>query len=242
MAITEDKQKQKNMKLFYDNSNYYEDAGHNFVHVRNTYKKNLLKNVFSIYSPKKGEKIADLGCGWGNVSLELQGRGFDVTSLDYSYKSIDICKKTATKLGLDPSKFFCRDATDTRFCGASFDLVYCVDFVEHIYSSVYDNLLREVCRILKAGGKFIIYTPNPSHIFEILKKNNIVLKKDISHVDYKTMARLRQSLIRRGFHIEKAFYMESHVPVFSILERHLMRYIPIFRRRNAVLAIRKNDL
>ena len=48
MAITEDKQKQKNMKLFYDNSSYYKDAGHNCVAVRNTYTENLLKNVFSI--------------------------------------------------------------------------------------------------------------------------------------------------------------------------------------------------
>jgi hypothetical protein len=104
---------------------------------------------------------------------------------------------------------------------------------------VYINLVKEVHRILKVRGKFIVYTPNPSHILEILKNHNIILKKDITHVDYKTMKRLMDSLSNEGFTIKKSYYIESHIPFMKVIERILMNFIPLFRRRNAVLAIKK---
>ena len=33
---------------------------------------------------QKGGKILDLGCGYGRLSIELAGRGYDVVGLDYS--------------------------------------------------------------------------------------------------------------------------------------------------------------
>ncbi|RLC08746.1 MAG: hypothetical protein DRI57_23425 [Deltaproteobacteria bacterium] len=238
MATSEDKIKQEEMKTFYSNSSYYEDNKHNFADVSSKSKHYLINNVLSIYYPEKEEKIIVLGAGWGNISLALQKRGFNVISLDYSQQSIDICKRTAVKLDMDSSGFICRDATDTQFDDAFFDVAYCADLVEHLYPSVYNDLVKETRRILKKGGKFAIYTPNPSHFFEILKKHNIVLRKDISHVDYKTMPRLKESLSNQGFMIKKAFYIESHIPFLDVLERNLMKFVPFFRRRNAVLAIK----
>ena len=236
-AIT-DKIKQIKMRQYYDGSDYYEKNRNNFADIKNRYKKNMEKNIFSLYYPRKGEKIIDLGCGWGNNSLSLQKKGFDVIGLDYSFKAIKICMESALKLGLDPSRFVCQDATKTQFKAAIFDVAYCVDFVEHIYPTVYNDLLSEVHRILKKDGKFIIYTPNPSHFIEFLKRHDIILKKVPTHVDYKTMDRLKTTLTEHGFIIKKAIYMETHYPVLEIIEKRLLHLIPFFRRRNGVLAIK----
>jgi len=142
-------------------------------------------------------------------------------------------------LNLDESKFICRDATDTKFEPNSFDVVFAADLVEHLFPEVYLNLVKEVYKILKHGGKFVVYTPNRQHFFEILKKNHILLEPDITHIDYKTMDLLKETLSTNGFFIEKAYYIESHVQFLKQLEKLFLNLIPIFRRRNAVLAIKK---
>lgn len=239
IVAKEDIFKQEEMRNYYDTSKYYENHKRNFADQKNRFKEYFLRNVFNIYYPQKNEKILDIGCGWGNLSLALQKRRFDVTGLDYSRKSIEVCKNTARLFNLDESKFICRDATDTKFDPNAFDVVFAADLVEHLFPEVYLNLVKEVYNILKNGGKFIIYTPNPQHFFEILKKNNLLLKRDITHVDYKTMNLLKGSLNANGFFIKKAYYMESHVPFLSQIEKLFIDFIPIFRRRIAVLAIKK---
>jgi len=62
-----------------------------------------------------------------------------------------------------------------------------------------------------------------------------VLRRDASHVDYKSMADMKALLSGAGFAIEKAYYVESHVPVLNLVERLLQRFVPWLRRRIAVL-------
>ncbi|MFC1687104.1 methyltransferase domain-containing protein [Patescibacteria group bacterium] len=233
-----DEKKQDIMREYYNSSEYYEDE--DFLHSKkpSPFLQHMINNVMSIYRPEKRERILDLGCGWGNISLTLQKEGHNVTGLDYSTKSIDMCRKSARTLGLDDKKFVCRDAVHTEFDNASFDVVYCADLVEHLYPDVYLDMLKEVQRILKPDGKFVIYTPNPSHIIEFMRSHNIILKQYHSHVDLKSMEQLKQSLQNNHFTVKKAFYMESHLPVISLIEKLLQSFIPLFRRRNAVLAVK----
>ena len=236
--MEEDELKQEKMKEYYDNSDYFNGARYNFADEKGGFNEYITRNVLKIYYPNKDEKILDIGCGWGNISIALQKEKFDMTSLDYSLEAIKLCKDTAKKLNLDSTKFICRDATNTGLESGSVDVVFCGDLVEHLYPKVYEELLRETYRILRKGGKFIIYTPNPQHIFEMFRRHNIILKKAVSHVDYKTMDRLITSLNKNDFSIKKSFYIESHIPVFNKIEKLFMSSLSIFRRRNAVLAIK----
>jgi len=235
----DDVKKQEQMKDYYDSSEYYKNKDQNFADRDNRFKRQLFKNVLSIYQPTKNELILDCGCGWGNISLEFQKQGFNITGLDYSEKSIDICIKTAEKLGLDNNKFICADATDTKMSENTYDVIICADLVEHLYPDIYLSLVREMHRILKPGGHFIVYTPNPVHIIEQFKRRDIIIRRDIAHVDYKTMGRLKSSLIDTGFEIEKAVYLESHLPGVQIIEKLFMKFIPLLRRRNGILAVKR---
>lgn len=236
--MQKDKIKQDKMKEYYNNSDYFSGARYNFADEKNGFNEYIKRNVLKIYYPDKDEKILDIGCGWGNISIALQKEKLDITGLDYSQRAINLCKETARKLNLDSTKFICQDATDTGLKSESVDVVFCGDLVEHLYPEIYEELLKEVHRILRKGGKFIIYTPNPQHIFEVFRRHNIILKKAVSHVDYKTMDRLITSLNKNNFSIKKSFYIESHIPVFNKIEKIFMFALPILRRRNAVLAIK----
>jgi hypothetical protein len=72
-------------------------------------------------------------------------------------------------------------------------------------------------------------------VLESLKNRDIVLKRDPSHVDYKSMADMKRLLSEAGFAIDRAYYAESHVPVLRVAERLLQRVVPFLRRRIAVL-------
>ena len=194
-----------------------------------------MERVFEIYKPEKGQKVLDLGCGVGIFSLELAKMDVQVVGLDYSEESINICRKLSDGLNI-PVEFTLADATSTGLPSSTFDVVYCADLVEHLYPEVFGRLIGETKRILKVGGKLIIWTPNPGHIFEYIKQRNIILKRDEGHVGYRTLRELKERLQERGFKIDKAYYRESHLPVFSVFERLFQAIIPFLRRRTAILA------
>jgi len=232
---TGDLQRQESIRHHYG-EDYYRPLLESY-RSKDRFTRYRLEKVFEIYKPKGDEKVLDLGCGVGTFSLELAREGIEITGLDYSEESINICRRLAEDLDLE-AEFVLADATSTGFAPASFDVVICADLVEHLYLEVFKRLIGEVKRVLKVGGKLIIWTPNPGHIFEYLKQRNMILKRDEGHVGYRTMRKLKEELTGQGFKIEKAYYRESHLPVFNVAERLLQWLVPFLRRRNAILAVR----
>ena len=224
------------MKEFYDKSDYYENNLKKFLDLNNAYQSDRIRSILELYSPNKDETILDLGCGWGTFCFALAEQCKNIVGVDFSTKSIEICQKLAIEKNLPAIEFKCADARCTGLARESFDVVICADLVEHLYPRAYEDSLKEIKRILKRGGKLIIWTPNRGHLIEMLKNRNIIFKKDISHVDYKSMNRLINSLERQGFLIRKAYYKESHVPFIRIIEKLFMKFFPFVRRRIAILA------
>jgi 2-polyprenyl-3-methyl-5-hydroxy-6-metoxy-1,4-benzoquinol methylase len=180
--------------------------------------------------------VVDLGCGWGTFSFAIAPLCRDVTGVDFSRKAIAICNRLLEERGLDNVQFVCASAQDTGLPPGAYDAIICADLVEHLYPADTQALYDECWRLLKPGGKLIIWTPHRGHIFEILKAHNIILKRPVSHVDYKSMRRLVNGLRAKGFAIERNYYAESHVAVMRSIERALMAVVPPLRRRIAVLA------
>jgi hypothetical protein len=80
-----------------------------------------------------------------------------------------------------------------------------------------------------------VWTPHRGHFLETLKNHDILLKRDVSHVDYKSMARMTGMMREAGFEVERAYYAESHLPGLRVVERALQGVLPPLRRRVAVL-------
>ena len=127
------------------------------------------------------------------------------------------------------------------FRSASFDSVVAADLFEHLYPDDSEAVALEAFRVLKPGGSFSVWTPCRTHILEVLKNNDIVLKRDISHVDYKSMPRMKGILASAGFEIARAHFAESHLPGLNVAERLLQRWVPLLRRRIAVLAAKPGE-
>lgn len=222
---------------WYDNDIYSNDEiNASFLDLENPFQRYRTSNVLKIYLPKNDETIIDLGCGWGTFLFTLAPLCKEITGVDFSKKSIDLCKGIISERDYSNIKLVHASAGETGLPGSSYDVIISADLFEHLYPEDFEQTLDECKRLLKEGGKLVIWTPNRGHFFEILKNHNILLKADPGHVDYKSMKHLIENLKKRDFIILKNYYVESHLKILSRLERILMPFMPIMRRRIAILA------
>ena len=158
-----------------------------------------------------------------------------VVGVDFSEKSIEFCRRRLQAASRPNLRFVCADAGATGLAGAAYDLVLAADLFEHLYPDDSARVAMEAFRLLAPGGRFATWTPHRGHVLEVLKNRNILLRRDITHVDYKSMTDMQRLLSDAGFTIERAYYAESHVPGLRIVERILGPVVPLLRRRIAVL-------
>ena len=87
------------------------------------------------------------------------------------------------------------------FADASFDLVLSFDVFEHIRDS--DAHLREVSRVLRPGGRYLIQTPSkwPNTVFETIRWKSLTRWRD-DHCALHTPGQLRQRLEAHGFTVQ----------------------------------------
>ena len=222
-------------KEFYDSSDYFEGGTDHLQDMDSPFQRYRVAKVLDIYDPQPGERVVDLGCGWGTFGFVLAGRVREVVGVDFSEKSIELCRERLAEDPRDNLRFVCADAGATGLDEESFDVVLSADLFEHLYPADSERVVAEAFRLLKPGGRFSVWTPHRGHVLEHLKNNEILLKRDVSHVDYKSLGRMTSMLRTAGFDIERAYYAESHLPGLRTVERALQRWVPMLRRRVAVL-------
>lgn len=222
---------------FYDDGAYFEKG--ELVDFGSRLQRYRVSKVLDIFTPSHEDVVLDLGCGWGTFTFALAGKVKKIIGLDFSKKSIDSCKNMLAETGYDNVELIRADASETGLPDSSIDVIICADLLEHLYPDDSLRVYDECARLLRNGGRLVVWTPCRSHFLEVLKNNDILLSRDVSHMDYKSMEDITGELGKRGFRILKSYYEASHIPVLNIIERALMHASSLFRRRIAVLAVKE---
>jgi len=214
---------------------YFDVRGAHLKDPGGRFQRYRVRKVLDIYAPAPGERVVDLGCGWGTFDFALAPRVAEVVGVDFSERSVALCRRRLTEEPHPNLRFVCADARATGLVGGEWDLVIAADLFEHLYPEDSEGVIAEAWRLLRPGGRLSIWTPHRGHLVEALKNRDVLLKADPTHVDYKSLERLRRMLLDAGFEIERAYYAESHLPGVRHVERALLRWVPFLRRRIAVL-------
>lgn len=223
---------------YYDSSDYLQGLLGVMGDLNNRFQKYRISKVLQIYKPGKEDSVVDFGCAWGSFSFAAAPLCKKAIGIDFSRKSLEICRELSKKYNFDNVEFMLADVRDTKLPADCFQAVICADLVEHLYPEDFLKMLSEAKRVLKTGGRLVIWTPHRGHFLEIMKNHDFLLKKDPSHVDYKSMDFLVSSLESAGFIVEKKYYTESHIPVLAVVEKLFMRFVPFLRRRIAISAVK----
>jgi ubiquinone/menaquinone biosynthesis C-methylase UbiE len=104
-----------------------------------------------------GRRVLDVACGtgYGSALLRDEGHAREVAGVDVSDEALACAWRRWSR----PGVYWLRmDATRLAFPASSFDVVCSFETIEHLRD--WPAYLREVARVLRPGGTFLVSTPN----------------------------------------------------------------------------------
>lgn len=127
--------------------------------------------ITTIAPPSKGKRILDLGCGPGLYAQRLHGKGYEVTGIDFSRRSINY----ATTKALENN--WSIDYIYKNYLEINYENEY--DVIIMIYCdfgvlspSQREVILTKIRKALKKGGKFIFDVFTPANYVDKTKEKN----------------------------------------------------------------------
>jgi len=207
---------------FYPEESYY--AYHmNFDETKKPagFIKSILKKIYYFINPERNKKffkdpgsILDIGCGNGWLLYKLKQKGWNVKGVEPS--------SVAAKIGNDAGiNIFNGILLDTKFNDAEFDVVHSNHSFEHIYNP--NEVLDEIYRILKKGGRLFIGIPNYNGInSKIAKKYWYYLGAPVHTYNY-SPGNIKLLLQHHNFEVQEINYVSGTAGILGSLQIYLNR-------------------
>jgi SAM-dependent methyltransferase len=138
-------------------------------------------------------EILEIGSGTGALLHRLRARGHRIQGVDVNARLIGEGRAWFGELPVQLTA-----GTALPFADRTFDIVMSFDVLEHIPDS--DAHLREVRRVLKPGGAYLLQTPNKwtNVIFETIRWRSFTRFR-ADHCSLHSLSELRRRLAAHGF-------------------------------------------
>tara|TARA_A100001011_G_scaffold400758_1_gene518431 strand:+ start:3927 stop:5132 length:1206 start_codon:yes stop_codon:yes gene_type:complete len=120
-------------------------------------QQNKIDHIVKKLDIKKGQRILEVGCGWGGMAFEIaKQKGCEVTGISLSKNQIDYCKKKVKELSLDNQVNF--ELSDYREIRGKYDRIFSVGMFEHVGKKFYKTFFDSINKLLKEDGIFLLHT------------------------------------------------------------------------------------
>ena len=120
-------------------------------------QQNKLDHIIKKLNVKSGNKILDIGCGWGGLVFEIAKQTkCEVLGISLSQNQINYCREKAKKLNLENQVNF--ELIDYRHAKGKFDRIVSVGMAEHIGKKFYKTYFKKIHELLKDDGISLIHT------------------------------------------------------------------------------------
>lgn len=136
---------------------------------------------FAEFDKWKGKKVLEIGCGIGTDSINFARAGADLTIIEFSDVSLDICKKRFEIFGLS-AKFYCGDAEqiDIIIPTQQFDLIYSFGVLHHTPNP--ENVYRKLSGYMGPSSelRIMVYSKVSWKLFWLMIEHDI---KNLGNTD-----------------------------------------------------------
>ena len=120
-------------------------------------QQNKINHIIRKLNLKPGQKVLDIGCGWGGMAFEIARQSqCEVTGISLSENQIKYAKEKAKKLNLDNQVQF--KLCDYRHVKDKYDRVVSVGAFEHFGKKFYKTFFKKVENILNDDGICLLHT------------------------------------------------------------------------------------
>lgn len=208
---------------------YGEDYYVRHLHDRHWFRNNRAKfqmrwtRTLACLQPEPDDVVLELGCAAGEHTFQLAPLVRRVIGLDFSPDAIRLARAEGERRA-STAEFVQGDAADlAQFANESVDKVLAMDLVEHVTDEVLGRMFSETWRVLRPGGRLVVYTPSASHYVERMKAANFILQQLPGHIAVRRGAAYRSLLEAEPWAKVKLEYLPSSYPVFGWLDRCMAR-------------------
>ncbi|WP_374444635.1 class I SAM-dependent methyltransferase [Stella sp.] len=132
---------------------YFTDPGDDLETAQRNKKRHLAAKLLL----QPGQKVLDIGCGWGGLALYLaQTADVDVTGLTLSEEQHKVAEERARKAGLsDRVRFLLRDYREEK---GRYDRIVSVGMFEHVGVRHYPAFFHQVRDLLTPDGVALLHS------------------------------------------------------------------------------------
>lgn len=106
---------------------------------------------------KENDQILDVGCGTGTLAIEMKKKypHTHIIGIDPDKKALSIARNKIRRKNLDIT---CLEgfSQEIPFPSSSFDLVICTLIFHHLTTDIKIKSLKEIYRVLKKNGQFVL--------------------------------------------------------------------------------------
>ena len=120
-------------------------------------QQNKLDHIIKKLNIKEGNKILDIGCGWGGLAFEIaKQKNCEVKGISLSQNQINYCEEKAKEKNLDNQVSF--ELIDYRNVKGKYDRIVSVGMAEHIGKKFYKTYFKKIHDLLSQDGISLIHT------------------------------------------------------------------------------------
>ena len=148
------------------------------------------KMIIKMTQIKQGDKVLDVGCGSGNLTLTAKlyaGSTGSVYGIDASPEMIEVARKKAKQSGTNVT-FEVGLIEQLPFPEATFDVVISRLVIHHLPDDLKRQGFAEIFRVLKPGGVFFLTdfkspaNPILAHVTSLLVGHQMMMQSNVSNL------------------------------------------------------------
>ena len=139
-----DKQKLFDLREAYDRQAPQRDAG-----LIQEWKRKERDDFLSLLKKEGKRSLLEIGAGPGRDGLFFTENSLDVTCIDISPVSVNLCSRKGLKA-------YVMDVCNMFFADKSFDSAYALNSLLHLEKSEFPGVLRSIEAVLKPAGLFYL--------------------------------------------------------------------------------------